>query len=134
MSEGVPSPVRGVIVTHGRMGEGMIDAVRRIAGIPEDALVAVSNEGKGPDELLAAVDTAAGEGPTILFTDLQSGSCALAARFACREPRGRRIVYGANLPMLLDFVFHRELPLQELVPRLVAKGRDAVRAFDPERG
>jgi len=114
------------------MGSGMVDAVRRIANPDEGALTAVSNSGLGPDELLRAVDEAAGEGPAVIFTDLQSGSCALAARFACRGPRGRRIVHGTNLPMLLDFVFHRDLPLDDLVQRLVEKGRDSVRAFEPE--
>jgi mannose/fructose-specific phosphotransferase system component IIA len=32
-----------------------------------------------------------------------------------------------NLPILLDFVFHRDMPLDELVPRLVGKGRDGIR-------
>ena len=109
----------------------MVDAVRRIADPPEGALIAVSNHGLGPDELLRAVDEAAGEGPSVIFTDLQSGSCVLAARLACRKPGGRRIVHGTNLPMLLDFVFHRDLPLDELVLRLVEKGRASVRAFEP---
>jgi len=132
MSDSLVGPVRGILVTHGQMGSGMVDAVRRIADPPEGALVPVSNSGMGPDELLRAVVEAAGEGPAIIFTDLQSGSCALAARFACREPGGRRIVHGTNLPMLLDFVFHRDLPLDDLVRRLVEKGREAVRAFEPE--
>jgi len=132
MSDSVAVPVRGILVTHGQMGSGMVDAVHRIASPPEGALIPVSNYGMGPDELLRAVDEAAGEGPAVIFTDLQSGSCALAARFACREPRGRRIVHGTNLPMLLDFVFHRDLPLDDLVLRLVEKGREAIRAFEPE--
>jgi mannose/fructose-specific phosphotransferase system component IIA len=110
---------------------GMVDAVRRIAGAPADALIPISNEGKGPDELLRSVSDLAGEGPSIIFTDLQTGSCALAARFACRDPQGRRVIFGTNLAMLLDFVFHRHLPLVELVPRLVDRGRAAVRSFEP---
>jgi mannose/fructose-specific phosphotransferase system component IIA len=112
----------------------MVDAVRRIAGAPADALSPVSNEGKGPDELLAAVRDLAGEGPSIIFTDLQTGSCALAASFACRDPNRRRVVFGTNLAMLLDFVFHRHLPLDELVVRLVERGRTAVHAFEPGEG
>jgi mannose/fructose-specific phosphotransferase system component IIA len=129
MSEADRPLVRGVLVTHGSMGFGMVDAVRRITGAPADALLPISNEGKGPDELLQSVDQMAGPGPSIIFTDLQTGSCALAARFACRDPRGRRVVYGTNLPMLLDFVFHRHLPLDPLVERMLEKGREAVQAF-----
>jgi mannose/fructose-specific phosphotransferase system component IIA len=36
-----------------------------------------------------------------------------------------------NLPMLLEFVFHRELSLSQLVPRLLAKGKEAVKAGGP---
>jgi hypothetical protein len=35
--------------------------------------------------------------------------------------------------MLLDFVFHRDLPLEELVARVVDRGRAAIRA-KPVRG
>jgi mannose PTS system EIIA component len=123
--------VRGVVLTHGTMCHGMVDAVRKIAGVDEDALVPVSNDGCGPDELYARVLDAAGPGPAIIFTDLQTGSCALAARFACRDPRNRQIVFGANLPILLDFVFHRELPVDTLVERLLEKGRAAIRTLEP---
>jgi mannose/fructose-specific phosphotransferase system component IIA len=36
------------------------------------------------------------------------------------------VVCGVNLPMLLDFVFHRDLPLPELVDRLVSKGKASI--------
>jgi mannose/fructose-specific phosphotransferase system component IIA len=36
------------------------------------------------------------------------------------------IVTGVNLSILLDFVFHRELPLAALVDRLVDKGRTGI--------
>lgn len=126
-----PSKVRGIVVTHGSMCFGMVDAVRKIAGVPEDALIGISNAGRGPEELLASVAEVAGQTPAVIFTDLQTGSCALAARFACRGPTGRRVIFGANLPMLLDFVFHRDLPLDQLVDRLLEKGREAIRSFEP---
>jgi mannose PTS system EIIA component len=129
--EPVPA-VRGIIVTHGTMGFGMVDAVRKISGSPEDALSAISNEGMGPEDLAAAVSERAGHEPAIIFTDLQTGSCALAARFACEKPEERRVVFGANLPMLIDFVFHRHLSLDDLVDRLIDHGRSAIRSYQSE--
>ncbi|MET0395335.1 MAG: hypothetical protein ABW277_00780, partial [Longimicrobiaceae bacterium] len=69
---------------------------------------------------------ALGDGPGIIFTDLPSGSCAFAARRLSLDRPDTAVVCGVNLPMLLDFVFHRELPLPELVDRLVAKGQSAI--------
>lgn len=124
-------PVRGILVAHGAMARGMADAVHRIAGADEGLLIPLSNDGKGPDELLRELDDLAGEGPAVIFTDLFTGSCALSARKACLEDRRRVVVFGTNLPMLLDFVFHRDLPLEELVSRVLARGREAVQSAPP---
>lgn len=122
MSE-LDGPVRGILVTHGAMAGGMVDAVRGITGAPADALVAVSNDGRRPEELQAEILSHVGDGPTLVFTDLGAGSCTLAARLTCRERRRVALVAGVNLPMLLEFVFHRSEPLEELAERLVEKGR-----------
>ncbi len=124
------SEVRGIVLTHGTMCHGMVDAVRKITGAGDEVLLAISNEGLGPEALLRMVTEVVGEGPVIIFTDLQTGSCALAARFACRDPGTRTVVFGANLPMLLDFVFQRHLPLEELVERLVERGKTGIRALE----
>ncbi len=118
---------RGIVVAHGTMAEGLIDAVRRIAGGVADALVPVSNEGHSPQELRAILEQLAGDGPVIVFADLLSGSCGMAAMVSCKDSGGRAVLCGVNLPILLDFVFHRDLPLDELVPRLEGKGREGIR-------
>lgn len=124
--------VRGVVVAHGTMARGLIDAVERIAGAAAADLVAVSNDQCNPPELRRRVDEAAGDGPTVVFVDMCAGSCAMAAFSSCRGSPRRAVVCGVNLPILLDFAFHREMPLDELVPRLLDKGRDAVRALGRE--
>ncbi len=131
MSDTNRGAARGIVLTHGSMCFGMVDAVLKITGAPEDSIVALSNEGKGPDALFREVSELAGREPTIIFTDLFTGSCAFAARLVCRDPGSRRVVFGANLAMLLDFVFHRDLPLDDLVARLLEKGRDSIRALEP---
>lgn len=121
-------PARGVVVAHGEVARAMVDAVRRIAGDGADALEALSNDGLGPTELRATLDGFLGDAPGIVFVDLQSGSCGMAALQSCRERSDRAVVCGVNLPMLLDFVFHRNLPIAELAGRAVERGRDAVAA------
>jgi mannose PTS system EIIA component len=119
-------PVRGLVVSHASLAEGLVQSVRQIAGADEDALRPVSNSGCGPEALQQAVSDALGDGPGIVFTDMPSGSCAFAARRITLDRPETAVVCGVNLPMLLDFVFHRELPLPELVDRLVSKGRSAI--------
>lgn len=124
MNEG--RSVRGVVVAHGPMARAMVDAVRRIAGGAADALVPLSNESLGPTELKAALERVIGDDAAIVFTDLESGSCGMAAVSSCRD-RGRRVVVcGVNLPMLLDFVFHAETPMDELVDRVIDRGRASI--------
>ncbi len=126
------SNTRGVVVAHGRLAEALIGAVRRIAGEGADDLVAVSNEDRGPTELRDLVAEVAGDGPTVVFVDMYAGSCAMAAFSTCRGCADRVVICGVNLPILLDFVFHRDLPLGELVPRLVGKGQDGIRVLEPK--
>ena len=116
----------GVVVGHAEIAQGMIGAVRRIAGDAADWLHPLSNEGKSPDQLRDELDALAGDQPVVVFVDLQAGSCGMAALSCCRDRVRRVVVSGVNLPMLLDFVFSRELPLDELVQRLIEQGRNAI--------
>jgi mannose/fructose-specific phosphotransferase system component IIA len=114
---------RGILLAHGAMAEGIIDAVRNITGAEADVLVPLSNKGLSPQTLAEEVRRRVGDGPTILFTDLQSGSCGMAARLIARDLPNLVVLSGVNLPILLEFVMLRHLPVDELVPRLLAKGR-----------
>lgn len=118
--------VRGLVVAHASIAAGLVEGVRQIAGADEAALRSISNVGCGPEMLEERVVEALGEGPAVVFTDLGSGSCAFAARRIALSRPNTAVVTGVNLPILLDFVFHRDLPLAELVERLVEKGRSGV--------
>ena len=118
--------VRGLIITHSNLGEGMAAAVRKITGVGEDVLATLSNEGRGPDDLVQAIQKSAGDRSVVLFTDIPGGSCAFAARKVAAQRPATGLVAGVNLPLLLDFVFHRDLALQELVDRLVECGRAGI--------
>ena len=120
------SGVRGIVIAHGDMATGMIDAVKHIAGISGDFLLPLSNRGLGPDALAQEVRKLASDDPTIVFTDLQSGSCGFAARRCSQEMSQIVVISGVNLPILLEFVMRRQLPLDQLVPFLLGKGRSAI--------
>jgi mannose/fructose-specific phosphotransferase system component IIA len=124
MSETVP--MRAVLLGHGAMAEGMVDAVRHITGCDPDAIVPLSNRGLSPDALAAEVQRIVGNGPAIVFTDLQSGSCGFVARRLAQAVKDLVVVSGVNLPVLIDFAMNRTLPVDELVPRLLNRGRAAI--------
>ncbi|MDP9348216.1 MAG: hypothetical protein M3P24_03600 [Gemmatimonadota bacterium] len=117
---------RGLVIAHSSLAAGLVAAARQITGAEEEALRALSNDGKGPAALLEALTRELGDAPAVLFTDLPSGSCAFGARKVSADRPGTGLVTGVNLTMLIDFVFHRDMPLPQLVERLVEKGRAGV--------
>ena len=60
------------------------------------------------------------------FVDLPAGSCGMAALSCCREPERAVVVTGVNLPMLLDFVFNVDQPVEQVAARAVECGRAAI--------
>ncbi|WP_420634629.1 PTS sugar transporter subunit IIA [Candidatus Palauibacter sp.] len=121
------SRVRGVVVSHADLARALVSAVETISGVT-GVLRPVSNEGLGPDTLRDTLSEAAADVDTILFVDIAGGSCGMAGLRLVRETRRAACITGVNLPMLLDFVFHREMPLDALVPRLIRKGQSGQQA------
>jgi PTS system mannose-specific IIB component len=122
------SDLTGVVVTHGAVAEGMVDAAERITGIT-GALVAISNEGCGMEDLGDRIDSATAGKPSIVFVDMPVGSCLQAAARVVRTGGDRAMVAGVNLPMLLDFCFHRDSTASDAAQRAVTKGLDAIKTL-----
>ncbi len=115
----------GVIVAHTDVAEALLAAVRAIAG-EDHGLVAVSNRGTDRVTLTQALDAAVAGRAAVIFTDMAGGSCAHTA-VAMAHGRGNvKVVTGVNLAMLVDFAFHRGLPLEVAARRAVEIGRNAV--------
>jgi len=129
------SRLPALLVTHGRLGDALLEAAERIVGRLEDVSV-LSNEGLSKDALTQAVrERVQGFGPAggILFVDVAGGSCAQAALgVAAREAEGPMpVITGVNLPMLLDFAHHRgDLEPRALATRLAEKAQAAVVVFE----
>jgi PTS system mannose-specific IIA component len=70
-------------------------------------------------EAADAVDTGNG---VVVVTDLFGGSPSNLSLLACR-PENRRILYGANLPMLIKLAKSRDLEVPEAVRAALAAGR-----------
>lgn len=116
------TPTAGVVVAHANLASALVEAAESIAGI-RGALHPVSNDGLSPQELMTRVEAPIGKGPALIFTDLASGSCTFAGRAVGRSRGAIVVVTGVSLPMLIDFLFHRDLPPEELARRVVEKAR-----------
>lgn len=122
--------VVGVVVAHDELAGALVRAVEGISGV-RGGLRPVSNAGCSPEELRRRVTETVGSSPAVVFVDMASGSCALAGRKVARGTDRVAVVTGVSLPMLLDFVFHRDMDPGALARRVVGKGRDAARAVAP---
>lgn len=103
--------VVAVIAGHGDFAHGMRSAVEQITG-RGDAFVTVTNRGKSPPELEAELDAQLdGTGARVIFTDLPAGSCTIAARRVQRRRPDVVVVTGANLAVLMEYLFAAISPL-----------------------
>ena len=116
------TPTTGVIVAHANLASALVEAAESISGI-RGVLHPVSNDGLSPLELMARVEAPIGRGPAIVFTDLASGSCTFAGRAVGRGSGAVVVVTGVSLPMLVDFLFNRDMQPEELARRVVEKAK-----------
>lgn len=127
-----PRPV-ALLVTHGVLGRELVHTVESILGAQTD-VVTVSNNGLSADGLVQRIVDEMGrlstDAPVVLFSDLAAGSCGIASRRAELGARVLKRIAGVNLPMLLEFFHYRDsLPLEQLLPRMEAKGKAGIVVF-----
>ncbi|HET6638848.1 MAG TPA: hypothetical protein VFH82_08720 [Gemmatimonadota bacterium] len=119
----------GVVVAHGRLADGLISALSRVAG-EQDSVWALSNEGLSGADLEAKItalieDRCAGR-DAYLLSDMEGGSCGQACGRLLAKGTVKAVLYGVNLPLLVEFVFLREESFDRFVTAAVEKGRRAL--------
>ncbi len=122
-----------VIVAHGGLAQEYLSAVEHVVGT-QGGMRAVSieadcNRGAKQDEICAAANAVdAGHG-VVIVTDMFGGSPSNLSLAAC-APDNRRILYGANLPMLIKLVKSRGKPVPEAVRGALEAGRKYIDSQD----
>jgi PTS system N-acetylgalactosamine-specific IIA component len=128
MSE--PTAKRALVAGHGDFAAGLISAVEAVTGRGE-LLDPIEVKGLcGEDIQLLLRTRLQAIGATVIFTDLQAGSCTMAARRLLREMPGVLLASGANLPMLLDFVMSSAEDAQAAARAAVERARAAISVYE----
>jgi len=117
-----------VIVAHGGLAKEYLAAVEHVVG-SQNGIRAITIEtdhdrsDKQREICEAADDVDRGQG-VVVVTDMFGGSPSNLSLRAC-TPENRRILYGANLPMLIKLAKSRHM----LVPDAVRAGLEAGRKY-----
>ena len=115
-----------VIVAHGGLAHEYLAALEHVMG-KQIGITAVSiknddDRAAKQDEICSAADKVDRGAGVVIVTDIFGGSPSNLAMLACR-PDDRRIVYGANLPMLLKLAKSRGLIIDDAVKAALSSGR-----------
>lgn len=115
-----------VIVAHGGLACEYLAAVEHVVG-KQEGIRAITIEPdhdrslKEQEICRAADDVDKGQG-VVVVTDMFGGSPSNLSLLAC-NPEDRRIIYGANLPMLIKLAKSRQLSVPMAVEEAKAAGR-----------
>jgi len=122
-----------VIVAHGGLAREYLSAVEHVVG-PQAQMRAITIEdvhdraAKQAEICMAANEVDGGSG-VVIVTDMFGGSPSNLSLMACAGAE-RRILYGANLPMLIKLAKSRDLPVAEAVSAALEAGRKYINSLD----
>lgn len=125
-----------VIVAHGGLAQEYLAAVEHVVG-KQQGMAAISispdhdRDRKQEEICIAADEVDTGDG-VVVVTDMFGGSPSNLSLRAC-SPSNRRIVYGANLPMLIKLAKSRSRPVDVAVDVALQAGRKYIDAMDVGR-
>ncbi|MEP2473524.1 MULTISPECIES: PTS fructose transporter subunit IIA [Rhodobacterales] len=115
-----------VIVAHGGLAREYLAAVEHVVGrqpgIHAISIAADHDRRAKEREICEAADDVDTGGGVVLVTDLYGGSPSNLSLLACR-PCDRRILYGANLPMLIKLAKSRHKPVSDAVDLALEAGK-----------
>jgi mannose/fructose-specific phosphotransferase system component IIA len=124
-----------VLLTHGPIGEAIVEAVRGIMGMDE-GLHSISVTNMSVAEITQRL-SAVVNGPeekregAIIMASLKGGSCWNVAVTVARNNPHVTVISGVNLPMALSFMTKRDsLPLAQLTETLEKDGYRSITTFD----
>jgi len=112
-----------VIVAHGGLAQEYAAAVEHVVG-PQPGMISIAiapddDRGAKQTEICDAADTVDTGDGVVIVTDMFGGSPTNLSLRAC-SPDNRRILYGANLPMLIKLAKSRGGTVPDAVEAAIA--------------
>ena len=122
-----------VIVAHGGLAQEYLAAIEHVVGKQQGirviSIAPDHDRSLKQDEICAAADQVdIGDG-VVVVTDMFGSTPSNLSLRAC-SPENRKIVYGANLPMLIKLAKSRHRPVGDAVEVALASGRKYIDALD----
>mgnify|MGYP000262359793 CR=1 FL=1 len=115
-----------VIVAHGGLAAEYLSAVEHVVGKQSgvQAITIAPDDDRAikQDEICDAADAVDQGNGVVVVTDMFGGSPSNLSLRAC-SPKDRRIVYGANLPMLVKLAKSRRKSVADAVNAALDAGR-----------
>jgi PTS system mannose-specific IIA component len=126
-----------VIVAHGGLAREYLAAVEHVIG-RQQAIRAIAIEydhdrSDKQAEIIRAADEVDQGAGVVLVTDMFGGSPSNLSMPACLPPN-RRILYGANLPMLIKLAKCRHLGVAEAAAQALEAGRKYINSIEVRGG
>ncbi|MEL6520309.1 MAG: PTS fructose transporter subunit IIA [Pseudomonadota bacterium] len=122
-----------VIVAHGGLAREYLSAVEHVVGVQEGmkaiAIAPDHDRDSKQSEICAAADEVDTGDGVVVVTDMFGGSPSNLSLRAC-SPQNRKIVYGANLPLLIKLAKSRQMSVASAVEAALAAGRKYINSFD----
>ncbi len=115
-----------VIVAHGQLAREYLAAIEHVVGsqngVRAITILADHDRAEKEREICAAADAVDQGQGVVVVTDLYGGSPSNLSLLACK-PENRRILYGANLPMLIKLAKSRHLEVPDAVRGALEAGK-----------
>ena len=126
-----------VIVAHGGLAQEYLSAMSHVIGdlsaVRAIAITADHDRDAKQIEICTAADAVDQGAGVVIVTDLFGGSPSNLSLQACK-PENRRIIYGANLPMLLKLAKSRQMAVPDAVRAALEAGKKYIDSHNVSAG
>lgn len=122
-----------LVVSHGALAEGMLDAMQMITGPQEKVLALGLKETEAPEDLIDRIREAAdalddGDGVLIMVDLYGATPFNSSSRLFMASSHPIEVVTGVNLPMLVEIVMSREgVSLADLLQQAYQAGQEGIK-------